>query len=76
MPNVKLDSSSSQETINGKVFQRFKVTIIFPNKMVMDFLMYSRLFASREFTVNIMTVDKDKQRVLLNAWRNSKFGAE
>lgn len=76
MPNAKLDSSSSQETINGKVFQTYKVTITFPNKMVMDFMMYSRLFASREFTVNIMTVDKDKQRVLLNAWRNSKFGAE
>jgi hypothetical protein len=76
MPNAKLDSSSSQETINGKVFQTFKITIAFPNKMVMDFLMFSRLFANKEFTVNIMTVDKDKQRVLLNAWRNSKFTAE
>jgi hypothetical protein len=76
MPNAKLDSTSAQETINGKRFQTFKVTISFPNKMVMDFLMYSRLFENREFTVNIMTVDKEKQRVLLQAWRNSKFGSE
>lgn len=76
MPNVKLDSSSSQEIIDGKAFQTFKVRIAFPNKMVMDFLMYSRLFEDKEFTVNIMTVDNDKQRVLLNAWKNSKFGTE
>ena len=76
MPNAKLDSTSCQETIDGKRFQTFKVTISFPNKMVMEFLMYSRLFKNREFTVNIMTVDKEKQKVLLHAWRNSKFSAE
>ncbi|WP_300570410.1 hypothetical protein [Flavobacterium sp.] len=73
MPEAKLDSISSKETINGLTFNKFKTTIYFPNKMVMDFLIYSRLFDKREFTVNIMTVDKEKQKILLDAWKNSKF---
>ncbi len=74
IPNAKLDSSSSQEIIDGKLFQTFRVTITIPGKIVMEFLMYSSLFNNKEFTVNIMTVDKEKQRILLNAWRSSKFG--
>lgn len=73
MPNAKLDSMSSKEIINGLTFNKFKTTIYFPNKMVMEYLMYSRLFDKREFTVNIMTVDEAKQQVLLDAWKNSKF---
>lgn len=74
MPNAKLDSISSKETINGLVFNKFKITIHLPNNMVMNFLMYSRLFDKREFTVDIMTVDKEKEKVLLDAWTNSTFG--
>jgi hypothetical protein len=73
MPNTQLDSISSQEKISGLTFQTFKVAIKFPNNMVMDFWMYSRLFGNREFTVNIMTVDKQKQKLLLDAWKNSRF---
>ena len=76
MPNAKLDSASSQETIDGKLFQTFKTTIVIPGKITMEYLMYSRLFGKKEFTVNIMTVDKEKQNVLLKAWRNSKFDAK
>jgi len=74
MPDAKLDSASSTEVISGFTFQTFKVTIYFPNKMIMEFWMYSRLFGKREFTVNILTVDKQKQKALFDAWKNSKFG--
>ena len=74
MEGAKLDSSSSIQTINGLTFQTFKVVITFPNKMVMNWLMFSRLFGQKEFTVNIMTVDKRKEKDLLNSWLNSKFG--
>ena len=73
MPKAKLDSASSQETIDGKLFHTFKVRITIPDKLVMDFWMFSRLFGNKEFTVNIMTVDAEKQKLLLNAWRKSKF---
>jgi hypothetical protein len=74
MPDAKLDSMSSKEVISGLIFNKFNVTVHFPNKMVMDVLMYSRLFGNREFTVNITTTDKGKQKILLDAWKNSKFG--
>ncbi len=73
MPDAKIDSASSTAVISGLTFQTYKAIIYFPNKMVMEFWMYSRLFDKREFTVNIMTVDKQKQKALLDAWKNSKF---
>ncbi|MEO5889444.1 MAG: hypothetical protein ABIQ31_04285 [Ferruginibacter sp.] len=73
MPDAKWDSVSSTEIISGLTFLTFNVTITFPNKMVVDVWMYSRLFGKKEFTVNIMTVDKQKQKLLFDAWKNSKF---
>lgn len=74
MPDATLDSTISQETIDGKVFQKFHVTIEVADKVVMEYLMYSRLFGNKDLTINIMTTDKRKQEALLKAWRNSKFG--
>lgn len=73
MKGAKLDSSSSTQVISGLTFQTFKVVITFPNKMVMNWQMFSRLFGKKEFTVNIMTVDKQKEKELLNSWLTSKF---
>jgi hypothetical protein len=75
MPGAKLDSVSSKETIDGKVFHVFRTTITIPGKIVMESLMYSRLFGNKEFTVAIFTVDKDKQKILLNALKSTKFGS-
>jgi hypothetical protein len=73
MKDAKLDSASSIQTINGLVFQTFKIDITLPNKMVLKMLMYSRLFGKNEFTVNIMTLDRNKEKELLDSWLNSKF---
>jgi hypothetical protein len=73
IPGAKLDSSSSTATISGLTFQTFNVKITMPNKVVMNWHMFSRIFGKREFTVNIMTVDPKKEKELLLAWMNSKF---
>ena len=73
MKEAKLDSSSSTQVISGLTFQTFKVVVSFPNKMVMNWQIFSRLKGKKEFTVNIMTVDKQKEKELLNSWLNSKF---
>ncbi len=73
MKDAKLDSSSSTQVISGLLFQTFKVVVTIPNNMVMNWQMFSRLFGNEEFTVNIMTVDKQKEKELLNSWLNSKF---
>ena len=73
LKGAKLDSSSSTQTIDGLGFQTYKVVITFPNKMVMVCRMFCRLFGNEEFTVNIMTVDRQKEKQLLDSWLNSKF---
>jgi len=47
--------------------------VTYPNDMIMNLLMYSRLFDDQEFTVNIMYVDKQKGKKMLKSWQNSKF---
>ena len=50
-----------------------KISIEYPNKMVMNMLMFSRLFGDKEFTVNIMYMDQLKGEQMLDSWKKSKF---
>ncbi len=74
MPGIKIDTTRTFEKIDKLEFHTFKMRIEYPNKMVLNVVMYSRLFGKREFTVNIMYVDKNKGQLMLEAWQNSKFG--
>jgi hypothetical protein len=74
MPGVKVDTTRTVEKIDNLPFQTFKMRIEYPNKMVLHGLMYSRLFDKKEFSVNIMYVDEEKGKVMIDAWKTSKFG--
>lgn len=73
MPNAKIDSISSVETISNLDFQTFKMKIDFPNGMTMHSQLYSRLFDKKEFSVNIMYVDEKQGKKMIEAWTKSKF---
>lgn len=59
--------------VDGLEFQTFKMEVEYPSKMVLNVLMFSRLFDKREFAVNIMYVDELKGQRMLDSWRQSKF---
>lgn len=73
MPGIKIDTTRTVEKIDNLEFQTLKMKVEYPNKMIMNLLMYSRLFDKKEFTVNIMFVDKLKGQKMLASWRESKF---
>jgi hypothetical protein len=73
MPGIKIDSTRMVDKIDNLEFQTFKMKVEYPNKMVMNILMFSRLFDKREFSVNIMYVDKSKGQQMLDSWRKSRF---
>ena len=68
------DTTTSTEKIDNLEFQTLKMKVTYPNNMVLYVHMFSRLFGKREFSVNIMYVDKHKGELMLSSWRNSKFG--
>lgn len=74
MQGVKVDTVTSTEKVDNLDFQTLKMNVTYPNNMVLNILMFSRLFDKREFSVNIMYVDKAKGELMLNAWKQSKFG--
>ncbi len=73
MPDIKIDSISTTEKIDNLEFQTFKMKVEYPNKMILNFLMFSRLFDKKEFSVNIMYVDNNKGQQMLESVRKSKF---
>jgi len=73
MPKAKLDSISSTQKISGLQFQRFDITIDFPNGMKMKSIGFSRLFDKKEFTMNITSVDEKIGKKMLDAFLNSTF---
>ncbi len=73
MQDIKIDTSRAVEKIDNLEFQTFKMKIAYPNKMVLNLIMYSRLFDKKEFTVNIMYVDNKMGQLMMDAWKKSKF---
>ncbi len=73
MPDVKIDTTRSVERIDNLEFQAFKMKVEYPNEMILNLMMFSRLFDKKEFSVNIMYVDQLKGEQMLASWKNSKF---
>jgi hypothetical protein len=73
MPDIKIDSATTTERIDNLEFQTFKMRVEYPNKIILNILMFCRLFGKKEFSVNIMYVDNNKGQQILDAWRKSKF---
>ena len=74
MPGTKIDTATSVEKIDKLDFQTLKMKIAYPNNMVLNIDMFTRLFDKKQFTVNIMYVDKAKGDLMLDAWKKSTFG--
>lgn len=74
MEGIKIDTVTLTEKIDNLEFQTLKMKVTYPNNMVLNVLMFSRLFDKKEFSVNIMYVDKTKGELMLNSWKKSKFG--
>ena len=73
IPNGTIDTASSEELIAGLLFQKFRISISMPNNIVIRLFMFSRPFADKEFTVNIMYVDEEKGIRMMSAWKKSSF---
>jgi hypothetical protein len=75
MPQAKVDTAYGREVVGGKDFHVFRMSAGITPQMTLHILMYSRVFEKKEFTVNIMYVDVEKGKTMLEAWRASSFGA-
>lgn len=73
VPGVKIDTSFNTESIDGLQFEVAHIRIPLSETLTLSMDMFSRLFDKRDFTVNIMYLDKTKGMQLLDALRNSKF---
>jgi hypothetical protein len=73
IPGSKLDTATSIEKIDDLDFYKTEIVVTYPNAMVMNVLMYSRLFDNKDFSVNIMYTDEEKGKKMREAWLTSRF---
>jgi hypothetical protein len=73
---VKIDTSRGEETIQGLEFNTFYVAIHdSDNKIIMHEIYYYKLLNGYDFDVLIGYTNEDDKKILLDAWKNSKFDA-
>lgn len=71
--DIRMDSTSFTEKISELDFHVFQVRLYLPNNMVMEMLLYCRLFGRKEFSITVFTTDRKTRDELLGAWRSSVF---
>jgi hypothetical protein len=73
LPGVKLDTLTTVQPVGQLEFNRFEVTVDFPNGLKLKTISFSRLFDTKELTLNITYIDEKVGEVMLKAFLNSKF---
>ncbi|MEP6676612.1 MAG: hypothetical protein ABJA78_15730 [Ferruginibacter sp.] len=73
MPGVVVDTSSSVETIDGLEFQVFRSKLTYPNKMVMNSFLYSKLYKGYDFGISMAYVDEKAGKELKAILASSVF---
>jgi Na+-transporting methylmalonyl-CoA/oxaloacetate decarboxylase gamma subunit len=74
MPNTVVDTLTAVEQIDNLDFYVFKIKVTYPNGIILNMLMYSRLFNKQSFGLNIIYRDEEIGHKMLEAWKKSTFG--
>jgi len=72
-PAIKIDTLSSVETIDGLEFHKFQIITTYQSKLVMNTLMYSRLYKGFDYGINISYTDESVGKELQLILASSKF---
>ena len=70
---IKIDTSSSVETIDGLEFHKFQIITTYESKLVMNTLMYRRLYKGFDYGINISYTDYNVGKELELILASSKF---
>ena len=70
---IKIDTSSSVETIDGLEFHKFQIITTYQSKLVMNTLMYRRLYKGFDYGINISYTDDNVGKELQLILASSKF---
>lgn len=72
-PNEDIDTSSTTEVVDGINFYVSKMKLKTSSGASLNVFVYSSLFGDKDLTINIVYSDESKGKLLLDAFRNSKF---
>ncbi|WP_372773336.1 hypothetical protein [Mangrovibacterium sp.] len=73
IPDAKIDTASSVQTVGSLEFQKFVFKMTLPNGIALYSYMFSHLFDNKEFSANLFYVNEEQGALLMEAWLYSKF---
>ncbi len=73
MPKASLDSTYSQQRVGDLVFHRNDIFIEMPQDLNLYTVGFSRLFGTRELTVNMVYIDEHIGEQMIDAFLESSF---
>jgi len=73
VPNAKVDTVQTVETIDNIQFQTLTTKMSFPNGLTKNAIMFRSLFTDTELTVSVMFNNEQTGRQIIEAIKNSSF---
>ena len=73
IPDAKIDTASSVQSIGALEFKKFVLKMTLPNGVTLSSHMFSRLFDDKEFSANLFYVNDEQGSLLMEAWLYCRF---
>ena len=73
MPSAKIDSVTTNETIDGVLFDKFHVTITLTGNFIMNMILLSKYYKGYDFGISYLYLDEKTKEQIELMLKNSKF---
>ena len=73
MPDAKIDSSSTEVTIDGLTFNDFRVTVTLKEKVLFNMVLISKLYKGYDFGISYLYLDEKTKGQVESIINNSRF---
>jgi len=73
MPNAKIDSVTTEETIDGLFFDKFHVTITIKENFILNMFLLSKYYKGYDFGISYLYLDVKTKEQIETMLKNSKF---
>jgi hypothetical protein len=73
MPDAKIDTSSTQETIDGLLFDKFQMTVSMKEKVLFNMYLLVKLHKGYDFGISYLCLDEATKEQVETMLKHSKF---
>jgi hypothetical protein len=73
IPSGKIDSVSSEQTLDGLLFDKFRLTITIGQNIILNFVLLAKYYKGYDFEITYVSTQEDIKEEIENALKSSRF---